>query len=197
MAVVSSISALLTALRDPGEGTCVWLDPTYGLVVGAYPTPAQRFDFEAERLVSIGPEAKRSRGGGSGPRAAAPSEKRRIDLSHRARRRSQPYELELDDAIYRFGSAVQLLTEGLDLLEARRPGVLEALSRVKKRTKRPVARRREDLYDSAHPPEHSARLSSGYFVATNNKADEVLRIMRRALLESGAAENPDRQVRRG
>ncbi|MEQ8603289.1 MAG: hypothetical protein RIB45_08210 [Marivibrio sp.] len=131
------------------------------------------------------------------PGPPADTATRRVDLSYKARRASQPYELELDDAVYRFGSAAQLLTDRLEILESRWPGVLERLAQGKKRTKRPVARRREDLYDRPHPIEHSAERASGYFVATNNRADEVLGIMRRALFETGAAENPDRQVRRG
>lgn len=207
MAAVTSITALLGGLQDQGSWAQVWLDPALGLVVGAYPTPRRRYDFVQEAFTALpdGAAATAEHAGAAMDHADPPAGRMAdgptiygkpvIDLSHKARRSSRAYLLELEEAVYRFGSATQMLIDGLPLIEERWPGVLAELAHAKKRTKRPVALRREDLYDRPHPPEHSARLPNGYFVATNNKASEALAIMRRALLLTGAAVNPEHQVR--
>lgn len=208
MAAVTSIAALLEGLQDQGSTAQAWLDPTLGLVVGDYPTPKRRYDFVHEAFTALPDGAAAAEHAGPATDHAEPPAggaangptlygKPVVDLSHKARRSSRAYLLELEEAVYRFGSATQMLIDGLPLIEERWPGVLAELARAKKRTKRPVALRREDLYDRPHPPEHSAPLPNGYFVATNNKASEALAIMRRALLLTGAAVNPERQVRPG
>lgn len=143
-----------------------WLDDAEGLVVGVFPTPEMRFDFAIEALVPVRP--------GSVP------EKRIISLLGQAKRVVRKYEIETGEAIYTVGSATQMLIEGLNIIEEKFPGTLEKLSDDKKRTKRPVARNREDLYDVPHPHNHSAELKSGYFVATNNKDHEARGFLRSA-----------------
>lgn len=183
MAEVSTIASLRSRLRGQSQWAHAWIDPSHGLVLGDYPTPAVRYDFAAERFEPLAT-------------ASEPAERRVVDLTHKARRFVAVYELALDEAVYRFGSATHLLTEGLELIEARYTGALEQLAKVKKRTKRPVAHRPEDLYDSPHPAAHATRLSNGFFVATNNKASESLAVVRRAVLLAGIPGNPRDLVRR-
>ncbi len=169
MAVISSSISLSSGFAQgaPHVGVHAWLDRELGLVTGNYPTPHARFDFGEERLVPVGaPEI--------------PTPKRRISHLAKARRIGKCYELETDTEIHVFGSATQLLVEGLNLLEAMAPGTLETLSLRKGRTKRPVAKAREELYDVPHPLSHSEKLASGYYVATNNKNAEARGYLRQA-----------------
>ena len=149
MAGLCSIDALMTQLKAQAPGQHVWLDPEAGLVVGAFPTMSARFDFASEQFATL---------------EAAPAEKPRISLLGHAPRVVAIWEIETPEAIYVCGSATQALIHGLDLIETAKPGTLERLSAQKRRSKRPVARRRADLYDRPHPDSHSDCLASGYYV---------------------------------
>src|SRR5688572_514878 len=93
-------------------GQHVWLDKKLGLVTGTYPTPDAKFDFGEERLVSVQAEAVNF-------------DKKRISHLAQARRVVRRYELETETEIHTFGSATQLLVEGLNLVEETAPGTLE------------------------------------------------------------------------
>lgn len=163
------MGASLSALG--GNGTPhAWLDSSLGLVLGEYPTPILRFDFVSEEFLPIAVDA-----------SPPTREKKIISLLSNARRIRSVHKIETPREIYEVGSATQMLVEGLNIIERLRPGTLSKLAEIKGRTKRPVALRREDLYDYPHPPEHSAVLESGYFVATNNKAHEALGFLKRAI----------------
>jgi len=173
MAAVARMESLTSALAgaDALGGSHVWLDVQFGLVTGTFPSPAARFDFAEEKLVSIACEKSEP--------------KRIVSLLGEAKRVGQVYEIETTGAVYRVGSATQMLIHGLNLIEDERPGTLEILSTRRKRSKRPVARAHADLYDLPHPETHSAQLKSGYFVATNNKAYEALGYVREAVEIAG------------
>lgn len=185
MATVAQLKSLVENFTSvPVGAQHVWLDDRHGLVVGNFPMPTMRFDFGSEALVSL---------------ALAPplQEKRVISFLAQAKRVGQKYELETDDAIYKFGSATQLLIEGLNVIEERVPGTLEKFSMRKGRSKRAVARTRADLYDYPHPDSHSAELKSGYFVATNNKDPEARGFLREAADIAGLKWGKNFVVRRG
>lgn len=165
MAAVAQLKRLAEALTSM-RGQHVWLDDVQTLVAGDYPSAEARFDFASESFVSVAP--------------AAPSAKKTISFLAQAKRVGQKYELETDEAIYRFGSATQLLVEGLNLVEERSPGTLEKFALRKKRSKRPVGRTRKELYDVPHPDSHSTELKAGFFVATNNKEAEARGFLREA-----------------
>lgn len=169
MAVVSSSASLSTGLASgaPLVGDHVWLDKELGLVTGSYPTPNAKFDFGEERLVPL-------------KTAALVEPKQRVSHLAKARRVGVCYELETENQIHTFGNATQLLVEGLNLIEDFAPGTLQSLSMKKGRTKRPVAKSREELYDVLHPASHSEKLNSGFFVATNNKSSESRWYLRQA-----------------
>lgn len=169
MAAVSSSSSLSGSFADGGAlvGAHVWLDRELGLVTGDYPNPSAKFDFGEEKLILI-------------VSGKMPEAKKRISHLAKAPRVVKCYELETDTEIHVVGSATQLLIEGLNLLERIAPGTLEAFSLKKGRTKRAVAKTREELYDVPHPLSHSKKLASGFYVATNNKSSEAQGFLKQA-----------------
>lgn len=184
MATVAQVKSLVeTFASTPLRAQHVWLDDHHGLVVGDFPTPEMRFDFASESLASLAP--------------APPKEKSVISFLAQAKRVGQKYDLETEDVIYRFGSATQLLIEGLNIIEEGFPGTLEKFALRKGRSKRAVARTRGELYDYPHPDSHSAELKSGYFVATNNKNSEARGFLRDAAGIAGLKWGKNFTVRRG
>ena len=174
MAVVAHSDSFFThfATGAPLVGQHVWLDRELGLVTGVYPTPHAKFDFGDERLISV--KAER-----------ATFDKSRISHLAQARRVVRRYELETETEIHIFGSATQLLVEGLNLVEDAVPGTLDKFTQRKGRSKRAVAKTREELYDVPHPSSHSQQLKSGFFVATNNKDSEARGYLQQAVEIAG------------
>lgn len=191
MAVIARVEALASALElgSANFGPQVWLDPEHGLVAGVFPSPMAKFDFASERAVILSSEPRESV-----TEPAAP--KRVISLLHEAKRVGQICEIETPDAIYRLGSATQMLVHGLDLIEAARPGTMEKLSARKKQSKRPVAKTRAALYDVEHPDSHSTQLKCGWYVGTNNKAAEARGVLRQAVELAGLVWGQDFAIRR-
>jgi hypothetical protein len=192
MAVIASAQALASALRATDLfGPQVWLDSHYGLVAGVFPNATTRFDFAKEAVVGLSASntARPKPSLGTAP-------KRQVSLLHEAKRVGQRYEIETEDAIYGLGSATQVLIHGLQLVEVARPGTIEKLSARKKQSKRPVARTRAGLYDVKHPSSHSHQLTNGWYVGTNNKADEALGVLRQAVEIAGLVWGSDVIVRR-
>jgi len=181
MASLAQLDALGAAIMKEGKqiGPFTWLDPQLGLVAGTYPLPKARFDFATERFVEIESRNSVLKEGSSSVF------KKRISLLGEAPKMGQNYEIETMDAIYRVGSATQLLIQGLNIIEDKYPGTHEKLSTRKKRSKRIVARDRSNLYDVPHPDSHSMKLKSGFYVATNNKATEALGFLRDAAETAG------------
>jgi hypothetical protein len=184
MAVIARAQALASALSADADpfGPQVWLDIDHGLVAGVFPNATVRFDFAKEAVMRL----SSSNAGQPKPSPGA-RPKRQISLLHEAKRVGQRYEIETDDTIYKLGSATHVLIHGLELVEKARPGTIEKLSARKKQSKRPVAKARADLYDVKHPDAHSHRLTNGWYVATNNKADESLGVLRQAVEVAGLA----------
>lgn len=167
--LTASLSAMLSQAAPH-----VWLDPKSGLVVGVFPRAQFKFDFAEERFVHLEEETNVA--------TLPPAEEKKvISLLQKAARVRNVYRIETPREIYEVGSATQMLVEGLNIVERMRPGTLSKLAQEKGRTKRPVAFKREDLYDYPHPPEHSALLESGFYAATNNKAHEAKGFLKRAI----------------
>jgi len=193
VAVIARAEALASVLElGPGAfGPQVWLDPDHGLVAGVFPSPMARFDFASETAIPLSCTEPADH-----PTGQASTPKRPVSLLHEAKRVVQICEIETRDAVYRLGSATQMLIEGLNLIEEARPGTLEKLSHRKKQSKRPVAKTRAALYDVEHPDTHSAQLTNGWFVATNNKAAEARGVLRQAVELAGLVWGRDFSVRR-
>lgn len=184
MASVAQLKSLVENFGSvPLDVKHVWLHDRHGLVAGDFPIPAMKFDFASEALVLVAP--------------APPKEKRVISFLSQAKRIGKRYDLETDDAIYKFGSATQLLIEGLNIIEESIPGTLEKFASRKGRSKRAVAPTRADLYDYPHPDSHSSELKSGYFVATNNKDIEARGFLREAAEIAGLKWGVNFVVRQG
>ncbi|HEY3814733.1 MAG TPA: hypothetical protein VGL66_16055 [Caulobacteraceae bacterium] len=176
MAEVARATSLAVVFGEGGPqfGPQIWLDPQLGLVAGVFPNAASRFDFglEAAQILNVNTAGE--------TKIVAKPPKVRVSLVSEAPRFVRFHEIETVDAIYGLASMTQTLVRGLDLIEGMKPGTLEKLSNQKKRSKRPVARSRIDLYDVEHSESHSEKLANGWFVATNNKATEAMSVLKRA-----------------
>lgn len=173
VALVGSLAAALESVRECGESH-VWIDLEHGLVVGNFPKPIMRFDFATEKFAPLEIEN-------------AP-QKRRISLVGNAKRFVKKYELEIFDTIYETASAKQTLVHGLNEIEKISSGTHEKISRIKKQSKRHVAKTQEDLYDVKHQRIHSERLDSGYYVGTNNKSHEAFGVLKKAAELAGISD---------
>lgn len=177
MAQVSSLESLQNAINE-SKAKHVWLDPERGLAFGNYPKIGFRYDFGDERLRPLECDAP------------IVDKKEVVNLILQAPRITTPYEIETKEKIYRVGSAKEALRIGLDIIEEIAPGTMAQLSEEKGRTRRPVAKIREDLFDKKTLIKHSERLKCGFWYGTNNKAQECINTLARAaqLAELGAQE---------
>lgn len=92
----------------------------------------------------------------------------------RASRKSGKYSLVAFEETVDAYSLKDLLSAGLLALEKARPGTLERLSKVKKSTKRIVAKTPSDLFDTPGLSEtYSQKLQDGWWYGTNNSAKET------------------------
>ena len=171
MAALSSLTQFVDVFGklDPSQHPHVWLAEGGKLVVGSFPIANLAYDFATECLEIVD------------SRYPTPKTKKRESLIHLARRvGSDRYEIETPEAVYELGSATQALCWGLEHIEREVPGTLDKLSGQKGRSKRPVAKRLEDLYDMPSQRKHAEQISTGHFVATNNKALEAIGYLRSA-----------------
>lgn len=192
MATVANLESFRKHVADVSSDKAphIWIDHQSTLVLGVYPKPTYVFDFGAERFLlneeaaalsqvndvtSIAPLTLKAE---MFEPTAAP--KARVSLLHKAPRVTGKFEIETKDSIFVLGSATEVLKFGLAELERLVPGTLGKLSQQKKRSKRPVAIKREDLYDMPSQAKHAVQLENGYWVATNNKAHEAINVVREA-----------------
>lgn len=193
MAMLSTREALVACLgaKPASSFPHVWLSGSGGLVAGVYPKASVRFDFGSEAFVDCKDTAVSHEPNANTPvdtsasDTGAVSGKRRISLIHEAPRWTQTIEIETPDCVYVVGSATRALITGLELLEELVPGTLEKLSIQKSRSKRPVSRTRNELFDLATQLKYSHQLKNGYWVGTNNKSEEALNYVRRAVELAG------------
>ncbi|MGR3342267.1 MAG: hypothetical protein ACU0DI_03430 [Paracoccaceae bacterium] len=176
---LSASFSLETSKLDVSKNPHVWIDSDVGLLFGTFPDARFSYDFGIDELVKI--EEKVS----SEPLEPEQNTKAEISLIYQAKRITDIYEIETRESIYRVGSAIQALVVGLELIEELVPGTLEKLSKQKGRSKRPVSKERDQLYDMKSQMDKSERLKNGYWVATNNKASESIGYVRRAAQLAG------------
>ena len=92
----------------------------------------------------------------------------------RAQRATGRYAFAHGEVEFARSSLADLLEAVLTYLERIKPGALARLSKIKKRTRRIVAREQRDLYDRAHLARDYAReISGGWWMGTNNSRDET------------------------
>ena len=195
MAQISTRETLSRCLesKPAGRWPHVWVTTDGVLVVGEFPNVRATFDFGAECFRDTD---QASDVGSSGPVPNPPAgqslalvvvnaEKKQISLIHEAPRWTETIEIETPDAVYKVGSATRALITGLELVEGLVPGTLERLSKQKGRSKRPVSLNRQDLYDLPSQAQYAHKMKNGYWVGTNNKADEAISWVERATRLAG------------
>jgi hypothetical protein len=168
----------------------VWIEGDGSLAFGAFPRANFVFDFARERvaLAQAGSNAEADGGlvespsisGHQPAKMVDAAAKIRVSLVHKAPRVTGTYEIETKEHIYVLGSATQALLHGLEIVEKLAPGTLNKLSQYKKRSKRPVARARDELYEMPSQAKYSEKLDNGYWVATNNKGHEAINVVKAA-----------------
>lgn len=100
-------------------------------------------------------------------------------------RRTGNFALVLEGKIIPARSQRALLLGALQAIERTRPGTMDKLAAEKGRTKRPVARRRELLYEDVKLSKYAEQIEGGWWVATNNSFPEVEKFIRRAAFHAG------------
>jgi hypothetical protein len=160
----------LTRVVSHDPDALAWIEGGGRLVVGRYPSARAAFDFAAEAFAGD-PLA-----GDSRPIVSAPPI---------AGRRTGVFELKTPLARYQFVSGKELLVRGLEAIEREKPGTLEKLAKHRGRTKRMVARRKEELYEKPHLAHLSEEVAPGWYASTNSSSAEVIKTMRRAIEAAG------------
>lgn len=171
----------------------VWVSAEGVLVVGEFPIVRATFDFGAEcfrnaeetTVNGIVVKTQQVAQSDNPSSVLATAEKKLISLIHEAPRWTETIEIQTPNAIYKVGSATRALISGLEIIEDLAPGTLEQFSKEKGRSKRPVSRNRADLYDLPTQVRYSHQLKNGYWVGTNNKAEEAIGYVKRAAYLAG------------
>lgn len=96
-----------------------------------------------------------------------------VEIDFHAERTSGPCHAEFDSVRIPARSQKELLIRSFMYLEDAFPGTLERLSHVKRRTKRIVSETVGELYERPHLSRYATRILDRWWVATNNKSDEV------------------------
>jgi|GEM_PF-4893326 len=179
----STAGKLLSALRNSD------LKPDYRVAVldgqtlsiGPAPSPqAFVFDFETETLkTGVGTPSSR-------PHTPAVRFDDRDLPQGRAQRATGRYTFTHNDVAFARSSLADLLEAVLAYLEKQKPGALEKLSAIKKRTRRIVARDKRDLFDKTHlAKDHARMITGGWWMGTNNSSAETRNWIRQACDAAG------------
>lgn len=172
MASLSFIATtkLIELLRaaDPDGGMQVRILNATRLAIGTDPiNPTRIIDFANE---ISGPLEKPEHNGFSNQE---PVDRPR-GVANRLSRKRGVYWFELDGQRTEAHSLKQLLSESLLAMERAKPGTLDKLSRHKGRSKRIVARDRNQLFTNSHlVADYSEVLTEGWYFGTNNSAAET------------------------
>lgn len=191
---IDRLNVLLTEARGAGC-RLAWVEKG-SLVLGERWGEARfAVDFTAEALqpvhgdgtVGLAAEPQAERGRDVRPSASEPAATPRwVDPGPvPGGRRTGHFALILEDQLIPARSQRELLRLALQAMERARPGTLDKLSAEKGRTKRPVARRRELLYEDAKLSRYAEFIEGGWWMATNNSFSEVEKFIRRAGFHAG------------
>jgi hypothetical protein len=110
-----------------------------------------------------------------------------------SRATGKKYSLDIEGHRIDCVSLKDLLARGLTAFEKYKPGTLDRLSRIKLRTKRIVARDRDQLFDQAklsdkyseRLSEYAEHLSEVWWFGTNNSRAETEAWLKRGCKEAG------------
>jgi hypothetical protein len=174
MASVMPITKLIDLLEAADVQRRMFAQVQNGrLVFGLDPLrPTNFIDFANEALGTQG-ESETAHG----PLSARAPETNGARLS----RSSGDYWLEVRGKRIECSSLKELLAEGLKSLDRVKPGTLDNLSRIRKRSRRIVARDANQLFDKPHlVKDYAEQLVNGWYYGTNNSARETEAWLRRA-----------------
>lgn len=196
MAALMDIGTLGGLLKDATAAGCrlAWVEDGRLLAGAQVREAAFSIDFAGERLVAVAdrrpdgvahhPDDSRQARLNDPVIARAPSADV-VSPPSLSGRRTGNFSLILEGKLHYAKSQRELLRDGLQAIERARPGTLEKLSMEKARTKRPVSRRREGLYEDVKLAKHADQIEGGWWVATNNSFSEVEKYLRRAAYHAG------------
>jgi hypothetical protein len=153
---------------DPGRKMYVRVMSTTRLALGADPlTPTHVIDLSKETIGQMGDLPSQIS-------TAMPDDATSPSIGSKFTRRGGDYWFELKGKRIECGSLKQLLAEGLKALEKANPSTLDNLARHRGRSRRIVARDRNQLYDKQHlVKDYTEPLIDGWFYGTNNSARET------------------------
>ncbi len=194
MATVMEVDQLNALLTKAAAGGCslAWIEDGTLLTGSSFGRAVYAIDFAHEKLARINTaQDGREASGAAGDENPRPvSEVRnapapRLDVPGVEGRRTGNFSLLLEGKLVPAQSQRALLLVALQEIERARPGTLEKVSAEKGRTKRPVARRRELLYEDPKLSRYAEQIEGNWWVATNNNAWEVQKVIRRAAFHAG------------
>ena len=108
------------------------------------------------------------------------SPRRTIEVSHSDRTTGE-YSFVFRERVFKCGSQKELLNKALSVLGLEVPGLLDELTKIKPRSKRIVARDKNDLFERVELAEqYSEPLIPGWWIGTNNSWQEATRWLERA-----------------
>ncbi|MGE0119569.1 MAG: hypothetical protein AB7S71_09140 [Dongiaceae bacterium] len=186
MATVIRSRKLIDLLRsvDPAGEMLVSILNAHTLGMGSDPLkPARVIDLSSENARSPSADSFAKVETSTPAAGTAPSSYR---PTQRIARHFGTHWFELNGRRTDCRSVKDLLMSGLRAIEAQCPGTLDNLSHLKKRTKRIVARNRNDLFSQTHlVDDYSEQLMNGWWVGTNNSSDETEAWLRLAASHAG------------
>jgi hypothetical protein len=184
MATVAYVRSgkLIELLRevDPKSEMLVSIVNGCQLALGRDPLrPASVIDFSNETHSAVAPA-----NGAAVPAKAeqTPQKSTEVDFTSRVGRVSGQHWFELKGKKRECRSVKDLLLQSLKAIEAERPGTLEKLSGLRKRTKKIVAREPNQLFlvNKHLVKDHAEQLMGGWWVGTNNSSQETEAWLRQA-----------------
>ena len=185
MAAIMSASKLIDLLRAANDRKNMYVRvlTISRLGLGADPGhPEVILDLSREKILPYGPAD------GDDDRALRANDLQApgYGTATGVRRRSGDYWFEINGQRTDCGALKQLLSASLKAFEETRPGTLEALSRVKARSRRIVARDPSYLYKKEHlAQKYAERLTPDLWYGTNNSAAQTLAWLRHACSLAG------------
>jgi hypothetical protein len=189
MATVAYVRSgkLIELLRevDPKSEMLVSIVNGCQLALGRDPLrPTSVIDFSNETHSDVAP----ANGAAVPAKAEQTPQKLTVgDFTSRAGRVSGQHWFELKGKKRECRSVKDLLLQSLKAIEAERPGTLEKLSGLRKRTKKIVAREPNQLFlvNKHLVKDHAEQLVDGWWVGTNNSSQETEAWLRQAAEYAG------------
>lgn len=162
-----------------GNKGFVWIDGGV-LKIGAVPFKEECFLDFATETVRESDIALKSRSFVPAPPPSIPETPRQ-----RIERHGGEYLFEIKGEIVECGSLKNLLANGLRVLAAHKPGLLDELTKLKGRTRRIVARNKADLFADPKLVRYAEELKPGWYYGTNNNSTTTKDWLREACKMAG------------